>query len=334
MSIVYIRFAAHKPVELRRSRLLEGLLARAARPVAVADWRADAFRALTPEAPMPPVGAAAWRAAAPAPVEPDPAARNATGSAAAEEWAWVCVATPVHLSAGMTRVVLPRDGILRLGAWEADALAADFNRVFGGDGVRMARGRAGVLLCAFDQIMDVDTYDPEAAAGQDVFGFQPSGPHAARLRRLMSEIEMWLFGHEVNRSRQARAELPVTGLWLWGGGPTSAVMPVTRGWTAGNDPFFSAFDTEEGWPSGPGPGVIVCDALPGSEEWAEIERRWLKPAADRLRSRGLLRLDLSAGARRISIGTGAHWRIWRRPRPWWESFELAGERDAAGGVTR
>jgi hypothetical protein len=53
LSIVYIRFAAHKSVELRRSPLLEELLARAARPVAVADWRADAFRALMPEAPMP-----------------------------------------------------------------------------------------------------------------------------------------------------------------------------------------------------------------------------------------------------------------------------------------
>ena len=333
MSIVYIRFAAHKSVELRRSPLLEELLARAARPVAVADWRADAFRALMPEAPMPPVGAAAWHAA-PARVKPDPAARCATGSAAAEEWAWVCVATPVHLSAGMTSVALPRDGILALGPLEADALATDFNRVFGGDGVRLARGRAGVLLCAFDQIMEVNTHDPEAAAGQDVFGFQPSGAHAARLRRLMSEIEMWLFEHEVNRLRLVRAELPVTGLWLWGGGPTSAVMPVARGWTAGSDPFFSAFGNAEAWPSAPGAAVIVCDAHPGSEEWAEMERRWLAPAADRLRSRRLSRLDLSAGARRLSIGTGAHWRIWRRPRPWWESFEMAGDSATAGGVTR
>lgn len=319
MSIVYIRFAAHKPVELRRSPLLEGLLARAERPVSVADWRADAFRALTHGAPMPPIGAAAWRAA---------------GSAAAEEWAWVCVATPVHMSAGQTHVVLPREGILRLGPWEAEALATDFNRVFGEDGVRLARGRAGLLLCAFDQLMEVDMHDPEAAAGHDVFGFQPSGAHSARLRRLMSEIEMWLFEHEVNRSRLNRAELPVTGLWLWGGGPTSSVMPVSLGWTAGSDPFFSAFGNEETWPSVAGPGVVVCDARPGSEEWAEVERRWLKPAAERLRSRGLSRLVLSAGGCRSSIGAGVHWRIWRRPRPWWESFDTAGERDAAGGSTR
>jgi hypothetical protein len=41
-----------------------------------------------------------------------------------------------------------------------------------------------------------------------------------------AEIEMWLHDHAVNDARSRRGELPITGLWLWGGGPavdTSAV---------------------------------------------------------------------------------------------------------------
>ena len=236
--------------------------------------------------------------------------------------AWVSVATPVHLSAGMSSVTMPEDGVLDLGPSEADTLAADFNRVFGGAGVRLTVGRGAVLLCVFDETLEVETHDPESVAGHDLFGFQPAGIDGPQLRRLMSEIEMWLFDHEVNRARVANARPQVTGLWLWGGGNTRATMPAVRGWTAGQDPFFTAFGSEQQWPQEAGAGVVVCAQQPGSRGWLEVEQRWLEPAVAALKSGRIKRLQLSAADRRFTVAKRPTLRFWRRPRPWWESFEV------------
>ncbi len=307
MSTIYIRFAAHRSDALRRSPRLEQLLARAGVPMRVADWRADAFQAAAPDVPMPPIASAALQAAP-----------------TAVAGAWVCVATPVHLNAGMSSVMLPPDGVLALAPDEAAVLAADFNRMFGGAGTCLAVGRGAVILAVFDEVLQVETHDPQAVAGRDLFAFQPTGGDGPRLRRLMSEIEMWLFDHDLNRTRIARACAPVTGLWLWGGGATSAAIPPMPAWTAGCDPLFSAFGSEPQWPAEAGAGVIVCAEQPGSPEWANVEQRWLAPALAALRAGSVSRLDLSAVDHRVSLGRRASLRFWRRPRPWWTSFSVGG----------
>jgi len=48
----------------------------------------------------------------------------------------------------------------------------------------------------------------------------------------------------------------------------------------------------------------------------------LAPAAVALHAGRISRLDLSAGGRRFSVGRGPNLRFWRRPRPWWESFDV------------
>lgn len=221
----------------------------------------------------------------------------------------------------MSSVRMPIDGVLDLEQSEANALAVEFNRVFGDAGMRLFGGRAAVLWCVFDDMLQVETHDPETVAGHDPYGFQPTGVDGPRLRRLMSEIEMWLFDHEFNRLRVSKARAPITALWLWAGGPANTAMPTVSGWAAGRDPFFSALGAEQRFPREAAAGVVVCAEQPGSEAWVDVERRWLEPAVEQLRSGRLARLDLSAAATRFSVGRGAHLRFWRRPEPWWKSFE-------------
>lgn len=281
-------------------------MARAATFARVADWRAEAFRVLAPDtSSMPPIASTALHAA--------------FGAASG---AWVCLATPVHFSAGMSSVTMPEDGILALHPEEADALAADFNRTFAGAGIRLLAARSAVLMCVFDRKLQVTTHDPEAVAGRDVFDFQPLGIDAPQLRRATSEMEMWLFDHEINRARAAQARPAITGLWLWGGGPVSSAAPAVDGWTAGKDPFFAAFGEATRFPPEAGPGVVVCTDYPGSPAWPEVEQRWFAPAVAALQSGRLKRLDISSGERRYSVGKGPNLRFWRRPRPWWESFDM------------
>ena len=306
MSTQYLRFSARAAPDGLRSPLLERLLARADDSTAVSDWRADAFRVMAPDAQsVPAVGAAALFAA-----------RGAVA------WEWVFLATPVHYLAEMSNVRLAADGLLALRPTEAENLADDFNRVWHDAGVRFIAGKSGELCCVFDRPLRATTHDPGEMLDRHIDTYLPVGEDAPRLRRLMSEIEMWLFDHGVNRGRLADSRVPVNGLWLWGGGPTLDSMPPLQGWAAGGaDPFFKLFGTGAGEGRAANPAVIVVAESPGAEGWREIESRWLEPALEQLRSRRLARFDLSAGARCYRVSARWTRRFWRRPRPWWEAFE-------------
>jgi hypothetical protein len=283
--------------------MLERLLARSDSS-AEPDWRAAAFRHIAPSEPMPAVAAAAQYA------ELGPV-----------DGAWVFMATPVHYVAATSSVQLPPDGLLCLEPPEAQALAADFNRLWRGGGVRLMAGRCGTLYCVFDKPLQASTQDPQAALGRSIWDFLPAGEDAPELRGVMSEIEMWLFEHAVNGVRAARAAAPVSGLWLWGGGAMLPALPPLRGWTAGRDALFGAFPARAQFPRGAGAGVVVLDERPGSAEWREAESRWLRPALAELRAGRIARVDLSAGHRCHHLSARWSWRFWRRTRPWWESFD-------------
>ncbi len=294
-----------------RAPLLERLLARADAEACEADWRARAFQVIAPQAQIPAVATAASLGRAPEPIG-----------------AWALVASAVHLVAGMRSVSMPADGILDLEPAEADLLVADFNRVFEGAGARLARGRTAALLCLFDAPLCATTTDPEELLGQDIGEFLPRGADSACLRRLMSEIEMWLFAHIVNERRRARAAPVISGLWLWGGGASDCSLPIAYGWAVGGDPLFAAFAGPANFTGAAGGGVVVITDWPGSVGWRDAEQNWLAPAAGELRSGRLKRLDLSAGRSCFSVSARGMRRFWRRPRPWWESF---GMRAADGG---
>ena len=302
MSSQYFRILARVPLEPRRAALLEQLLARADAPRPVSDWRADAFRSIAPPDARAPAVA--------------PAALCAQG--AAVDGAWVCLATPVHYVAEMTSVRLSQDGILSLNAAAAAALAADFNRVWSDSGIRLAAGEAGHLFCIFDRTLQVTTRDPQEVLDRHIEEYLPVGADAPRLRRLMSEMEMWLFEQNENNVRADVGWPRISGLWLWGGGAPLASLPEVQGWAAGDDVYFKALGARRAETSDS--GVIVAAATPGSDEWNEIESRWLKPAAALLRAGRLSRLDLSAGDRCFSLQGRAMLRFWRRSKPWWESL--------------
>ena len=314
MSSQYFRFAAHG-VAAGRAPLLEQLLARADDSLPVADWRAEAFRVIAPQAAeMPAVAAAALCAAV------------HTGAVQA---AWVCVATPVHYTAEMTSVRLPPDGMLALNAAEAETLAANFNLVWKGSGIRMtaagsppassAPERSAQLFCIFDRAVEVVTRDPEEVLGRHIEEFLPTGADSARLRQLISETEMWLFEHAANRARGQSGLPSINGLWFWGGGAPIASLPAVQGWSAGDDLFFNAFGVprDEKFPS----GVVAVTSIPGSDRWPEIESRWLRPAIAQLRAGRIARLQISAADRCFTLTARALRRFWRRTKPWWESFE-------------
>ena len=301
MSDQYFRFLARDTLR-RRSTLLEQLLARADDGVSVADWRADAFRVIAPQAAgLPAVAAAALYA-----------------DSGAVDAAWVCAATPVHYVAEMTSVRLPADGMLSLTAAGADSLATDFNRVWQGSGIRMTASRSAQLFCTFDRALQVRTCDPEQVLGMHIEEFLPTGADSARLRQLISETEMWLFEHDANGARREMGLPVINGLWFWGGGVPLAALPSVQGWVAGDDLFFNAFAAAalDRFDS----AVVAAAYAPGSERWRDLETHWLRPAIDKLRAGRLSRLQLCAENRCFTVTARGLRRFWRSKKPWWESF--------------
>jgi hypothetical protein len=138
---------------------------------------------------------------------------SAATSVASGTVAWM--ATPMHLIAGMTSIHVDRRSILRLNTADQTTLADDFQRVFHDSGFHLQPLEAGDFLMLGPEVAHTETQEPTRALGGSM------GQHAdssKALRRLGSEIEMWLHDHPINDTRRRRGELPVTSLWLWGAG--------------------------------------------------------------------------------------------------------------------
>jgi hypothetical protein len=130
----------------------------------------------------------------------------------------VWLATPVHLVAGLSSVHLDVRGLLQVDADARRALAQDFNAVFAESGFRLEALPAAGFLMMGPRIDELDTIEPARILGASVSEVLPAASTAPTLRRLVAEIEMWLHSHPLNADRARRGRLPITALWLWGGG--------------------------------------------------------------------------------------------------------------------
>jgi hypothetical protein len=280
----------------RRERLVEVLISRSEGARQVSDWRALAFQVLSPGIEAPSAGGSAYFSAAP---------QETPRSAA--------VVTPVHLLAELTQVRLPVGGLMTLSAAEAAALAEDFNRTWRDAGVKFAV-RGHNMAMGFEQQLSVESTDPEIIQGHHLDEFLPRGRDAGSIRRLQSEIEMWLHSHPVNEARRARRELKISGLWLWGFGAVPKSLPTESISALGEDPVFSAYEAKPGSVA----NLLITPASPGEEAWQALASLWLSDAFKDLRAGNIEALYLSAGFKLFEIRRQQLSRFWRRARPWWQ----------------
>ena len=142
----------------------------------------------------------------------------------------VWLATPVHWVAGLDTVRLHPGGLLMLSVEEQRTLARDFSRVFAGSDWSLHPTGRRELMLAGGGAQDpgaVRTHDPLPWLGADPRAGLPAGAGAGDIKRLGTEIEMWLHEHPVNLARQAQGKLSISALWIWGGGaPPMAPGPV------------------------------------------------------------------------------------------------------------
>jgi len=252
-------------------------------------------------------------------------------------------ADPVHLRVDRDTLVLADTAVFSLDMDEATALVVSLNAHFA-PGLEI-HAPYPQRWYAHLQTPAKSRFQPIAVArGQPITAQLPRGEDGMHWHALMNEVQMLLHEHPVNQAREARGELPVNSIWLWGEGTTHVADKrpfqnvlsndaVARGLCLASGAGVSPVPADAAaWLAGaPGTGttLIVLDALraPAAYQEAEawqnaarkLEHDWFAPLLAALRAGriGMLTLNLPADKGGIAAETVRLDlnRFWRRRKP-------------------
>jgi hypothetical protein len=313
------------PAEVRLGAL-ELLLARArastAPAVSVSRWLLDAFEVQGVEGEAVPLGALTLL--------------GEGGDAGDALWAR---ADPVHLRLMRDRLIMVPSPVFALSAEEAQALTGSLNLHFQ-DQLEFHAVRPDQWCVRFAEPVELQAApSPLEAAGRDANLGRAPGP--SRSAALMNEAQMLLHAHPVNEAREARGELPINSVWLWGGGRQPQVVGGHWVSVTADDPAALGLARLAGVrhrrlpPTGAawlerapeeGRHLVVLDALRAPFALSEtaayrqaleaMERDWFAPLLAALRAGrlGMLTLQVPDAAESLSFETirGDLRRFWRR----------------------
>lgn len=126
-------------------------------------------------------------------------------------------AAPVHLRPDRDRLLLLAGDQLQSRAEEARVLLGEFNAFFREDGLELVE-HAGEWFLRAAHEPEIRTESLECVCNRYLDTYLPSGPQGRRWIAFLNESQMLFHASRVNREREARGELPLNGLWIWGGG--------------------------------------------------------------------------------------------------------------------
>jgi hypothetical protein len=145
----------------------------------------------------------------------------------AEQGFWLH-AEPVHLIAGMNRLTFaPLQHQAPLSLEERSSLAAALASQFPHNEFTW-HSTASDWFVRADRILEVSTSSPDAASSNELRDVLPQGKEGARLRVLMTELQMVLHEHPVNEQRERRGIPTANAIWLWGAGSIENLQPLTH----------------------------------------------------------------------------------------------------------
>lgn len=260
-------------------------------------------------------------------------------------------ADPVHLKVERDEVILADSGTFPISRQEAEAFTETLNRNLHEQGLLFYPLTPERWYLRLEKAPRLTTRPLPAAAGRNISSLLPEGGEGAAWRHLLNEIQMLLYPHPRNEEREARGELPVNSVWLWGGGitPKAAGKPFDA--VFANDVLALALAAKSGMFHAALPGgaqdclaasfdtsggsvLVVLDALRGAVQygdaygWREslikLERAWFAPLLAALKARRLAGLTLHAAGdgatRSFTLSRWSPWKLWRGVRP----FSAAG----------
>ncbi|MBI2311137.1 MAG: phosphoglycerate mutase [Betaproteobacteria bacterium] len=252
-------------------------------------------------------------------------------------------ADPVHLRIERDQAVLADSGTFSISQAEANALTEALNTHLQGDGLIFYPLRPDRWYLRVEHAPRFQTHPLPAAAGRNIPALLPAGEEGPAWRRLLNEIQMLFHQHAVNEAREARGDMPVNSVWLWGGGvaPQSIDKPYDA--VFADDPLALALAARSGASPaplpgeveqcfaapGPGTALAMLDALRGAAQygdaygWREglqkLEATWFAPLLDALGSGrpGTVTVHATGPAvsRRFTVSRTDLRKFWRGRKP-------------------
>lgn len=249
--------------------------------------------------------------------------------------AWWARADPVHLTPVRDHLRLLAGDPLT--ADEAGALAASCNGILAEHGLALEVTVPQRWYLRATRALNFSAGAPEAVIGCDVFLMLPAGPDGGFVRRVLTELQMVLHDHPVNRARARAGHLSVNSLWPWGGGVLPASSPThALPWLRSDDPVLrglwrfagAASDALPETLAPVAPGIIItrsCEAAARDADAAacamlleRIEAQWLQPILAGVRKASI------DGARLLFGRHGTYTVDRRRLRRWWRRAKAPG----------
>ena len=238
-------------------------------------------------------------------------------------------AEPVHLVAGMDRMTfVPLQEQVPLTLKERSSLAATLASQFPYNEFSW-HATATEWFVRADRSLDVTTSTPDAAALNDLRDVVPQGKDGARLRSLMTELQMVLHEHPANDERELRGLPTANAIWLWGGGSLENVQPLANehplpaGWA--DDAFSRGVYRHFGgeFHDLTDPDQLLESARMNSralavvtvQNAAMLETKWIERLLRAMSSRQIDRLDLVLDGWHLDVDRAALRRFWRRALP-------------------
>ncbi len=227
----------------------------------------------------------------------------------------VCLCVePVHFQAGLddVRCLMPPP----LATEEADAILQSLQPFFSLAGFELVHASddptgAWYLWCERD--VKFTTFSLQGSVAARLYDLMPQGPDAGELRRLMTEVQMLLHDHPVNKQRERRGILPVNALWFWGYAPMKAV----------SHPLHIQFVSASAYVRGLSEHLgVICEAIPSDahallamevpqmlcvlpqEALSVLDAQWLQPIYTALLHGVIERLDLHVDHWQVALHSG------------------------------
>jgi hypothetical protein len=255
-------------------------------------------------------------------------------------------ADPVHLRLQRDQMLLLPGG--EINAQEATQMCASLNEYFAGQGMEFFAPHPQRWYLRVDRLPRIHTRPLSQVIGGDVRGALPTGEEAARWHQVFNEIQMLLFSHPLNESREARGVVTINSLWLWGGGcDIHGTLQKNYDSVISDDVLPEMFATAAGipfvmWPKNwrvieiPNNGAAnnhrqllvwagLRTALQSGDLTAwrsalqDFENNYAQPLWQALRSGKIARLQLDIlgrnNIRRVQLTRGDTWAVWRRAKP-------------------
>jgi 2,3-bisphosphoglycerate-independent phosphoglycerate mutase len=193
----------------------------------------------------------------------------------------------VYLEANLPRVVMGDYSGGHITTEEAAELVRDLQGAIGGvkgnDEFRFYPGVSYRHLMIWKNGKDaMQTTPPHDILDKEVIDYLPKGEGAATLVKLMSDSQLFLKDHPVNKRRQERGLKPANSIWLWG---------------QGKKPYFPPYVEKYGVR---GAAVTAVDLIKGIGALAGFETPYIEGAT------GYLDTDYGAKARAALELLGRH----------------------------